>query len=53
MATVEDEDENNFYLPFEMRPGTDLTSKLVLNNKTVMNIIVHHLLGNCVFFFNL
>ncbi|PHZ17102.1 uncharacterized protein RHIMIDRAFT_309933 [Rhizopus microsporus ATCC 52813] len=45
MAAVEEEDINNLYLPFEMRPGTDLTSKLILNNKTVINIIVHHLLG--------
>ncbi|PHZ14146.1 uncharacterized protein RHIMIDRAFT_290877 [Rhizopus microsporus ATCC 52813] len=45
VVIIQEEDINNLYLPFEMRPGTDLTSKLIPNNKTVINIIVHHLLG--------
>ncbi|KAG0862805.1 hypothetical protein G6F16_012265 [Rhizopus arrhizus] len=45
MAT-EDDDVNNLYLPFELRPGTDVTSKFIMNDKTVKNIIIHELLGS-------
>lgn len=45
MAT-EDDDVNNFYLPLELRPGTDITSKLMMNDKAVKSIIIHELLGN-------
>jgi hypothetical protein len=49
MAT-EDDDVNNLYLPLELRPGTDITSKLIMNDKTVKSIIIHELLGNFVIF---
>jgi hypothetical protein len=49
MATVDD-DANDFYLPLELRPGTDITSKFIMNDKTVKNIIIHELLGNFVIF---
>lgn len=45
-----DNNENNLYLPFEQRPGTDVTSKFIMNDKTVNNIIIHELLRNFVIF---
>lgn len=41
-----EEDIDSWYLPFEMRCGTDLIAKLTLNNKTIINMIVHQLLGS-------
>ncbi|KAI9273664.1 hypothetical protein BY458DRAFT_489322 [Sporodiniella umbellata] len=41
-----EEDIGSWYLPFERRCGTDLTTKVTLNNKTIINIIVHELLGS-------
>ncbi|KAI9468491.1 MAG: hypothetical protein EXX96DRAFT_624112 [Benjaminiella poitrasii] len=41
-----DNNENNLYSPFELRPGTDVTSKFIMNDKTVKNIIIHELLGS-------
>ncbi|KAI8637098.1 hypothetical protein BD408DRAFT_486451 [Parasitella parasitica] len=41
-----DNNENNLYLPFELRPDTDGTSKFIMNDKTVKNIIIHELLGS-------
>ncbi|KAG1442953.1 hypothetical protein G6F56_010852 [Rhizopus delemar] len=41
-----EEDIGSWYLPFEMRCGTDLTTKVTLNNKTIINIIVNELLGS-------
>ncbi|ORE02746.1 hypothetical protein BCV72DRAFT_338489 [Rhizopus microsporus var. microsporus] len=44
MAIVNDS-EDNLHLLFERRSGTDTTSKLVMNDKTVKNIIINELLG--------
>ncbi|KAI9355170.1 hypothetical protein BD770DRAFT_444698 [Pilaira anomala] len=41
-----EEDIGSWYLPFEMRCGTDLTAKVTLSNETIINIIVHQLLGS-------
>ncbi|CEP10149.1 hypothetical protein [Parasitella parasitica] len=36
---------NNWYLPLEVRPETDITTKLILSNKTVTNTVVYYLLA--------
>jgi hypothetical protein len=43
------ENLNNWHLPFDARPGTDITTKLILSNKTVINTVVQNLLGRYVF----
>lgn len=35
-----DNDESNLYLPLKLRPYTDVTSKFIMKDKTVKNIIV-------------
>ena len=34
----------------QLRPGTDTTSKFIMNDETVKNIIINELLGNFVIF---
>ncbi|KAG1277496.1 hypothetical protein G6F66_012278 [Rhizopus arrhizus] len=45
MAT-EDDDVNNLYLHLELRPGTDITSKLIMNDKTVSIFVGSNITNN-------
>ncbi|CEP09835.1 hypothetical protein, partial, partial [Parasitella parasitica] len=40
--------ENSWHLPFDARLGTDITTKLILSNKTVINTVVQNLLGSSI-----
>ncbi|GAA5796666.1 hypothetical protein HPULCUR_002040 [Helicostylum pulchrum] len=43
-ASTMEQDLENICIPFESRPGTDITSKLLLNNQTVMDLVINSLL---------
>ncbi|KAL9538563.1 hypothetical protein MBANPS3_010840 [Mucor bainieri] len=42
------ENLNSWHLPFDARLGTDITTKLILSNKTVINTVVQNLLGSSI-----